>query len=87
MSLLIESLKCAFSFISLKKLFKSLSSSFLLCTFGVGKKVKFLLKCSYSLFEEESTVKLTTFPSGSDLYLIFSSIFLPNLTKFSLCLR
>ena len=86
-SLLIESWKCAFSFISLKKLFISLSSSFLLHTFGVGIKSKFLFKSLYSLFQNENAVKLTTFSSGLDLYLIDSSIFLRNLTKFSLRLR
>ena len=50
-------------------------------------KFKFLFKSLYSLFEKEDAVKLTTFPSGSDLYLIVSSIFLRNLTKFSLSLR
>ena len=50
-------------------------------------KFKSLLKSLYSLFEKENAVKLTTFPSGSDLHLIGSPIFLRNLTKFSLCLQ
>lgn len=83
-SLLIESLKYAFSFISLKKLFKSLSSSFQLYTFGVIMR-KFLFKSFYTVFEKENAVKLNTFISGSDVYLIVSSVFLHNLSKFSLC--
>ena len=47
---------------------------------------KFLFESLYSLFENENAVKLTTFPSGSDLYLIVSSIFLHNLTQSSYCL-
>ena len=50
-------------------------------------KFKFLIRVLDSLFEKENTVKFITFPSGSDLYLIFSSVFLCNLTKFSLCIR
>ena len=84
-SLLIEFLKWAISFISLNNLFKSLSSSFLLYTFGVGMKFNFFKKSLCSLFEKENTVKLITFYYGSDLYLINSSIFFRNLTRFSLC--
>ena len=86
-SFLNESLKCVFSFIGPKKLFKSLSSSFLLYTFDVGMKFTFLFKSLYSFFEKENAAKLLSVPSGSDLYLIVSSVFLRNLTKFSLCLR
>ena len=49
-SLLIESLKCVFSFISLNKLFKSLSNSFLLFTFWC------IYKSLYSLFEKVNAV-------------------------------
>ena len=78
-SIFIESLEWAFSFTSLKKLFMSLSSSFLLHTFGVGIKFNCFLKSLYSLFAKENAVILTAFPSGSDLYLIDSSMFLRNL--------
>ena len=60
---LIDSLKRAFSFISLQKFCKTLSSSFLFYTFGLGMKFKFLFKSLYSLYEKENVVRLTTFPS------------------------
>ena len=75
------------SFISLERLFKLLSSFFLLYTFVVGVKSKFLLKSFTLTLWERNAVKLTTFPSGSDLNLIDSSIFLRNWKKFSLILR
>lgn len=80
-------MKCPFSFISLKKLFKSLSTLFSLFTFSVGMKFKLLLKSLYSLFEKEYIAQLTTFPSRSGLYLIETLTFLRNLTRFSLYLR
>ena len=55
-SLLIESLKLVFIFISPKKLFKLLSSSLLCYAFGVGSKFKFLFKSLYSLFEKKMLV-------------------------------
>ena len=61
-------MKCTFSIISLKKLFKSLSGSLLLYTFGADIKFRFLFKSLYSLFEKKNAVKLNTFPSGSNLF-------------------
>ena len=75
------------SLISLERLFKLLSSLFLLYNFGVGVKSKFLFKSFTLIFWKRKAVKLTTFPSGSDLNLIDSSIFLRNSKKFSLLLR
>ena len=36
-------------------------------------KFKFLFKSVYSLFEKENAVTLTTFPSGSDLYMFLQT--------------
>ena len=47
-------------------------------------KFEFLFKSVYSLFEKENAVKLTTFPSGSDLYIIVSSNF-PVICQSSHC--
>ena len=69
------------SFISLERLFKLLSSLFLLYTFSLGVKSKFLFKSFTLIFWERKAVKLTAFPSGSDLNLIDSSIFLRNWKK------
>ena len=60
------SLKYVLSLISLKKSFKSVSSSFLLYTFGVGIKIKFLLKSLYSALVNECLVKLIIFLFRSD---------------------
>ena len=59
------SLKYALSLIRLKKSFKSASRSFLLYTFGVGIKFKFLFKSLYSVLVNECLVKLVIFPFGS----------------------
>ena len=53
-SLLIQFLNCAFSFVSVTKLFKLLSSLFLSYSFGADMKLKFLFKSLYSLFEKET---------------------------------
>ena len=50
----------------LKKSFKSASSLFLLHTFGIGIKFKFLFKSLYSALVNECLVKLIIFPFGSD---------------------
>ena len=76
------SLKYAFSLIRLKKSFKSASSSFLLYTFGVGIKFKFLFKSLYSALVNECLVKLI-FPFGLDWCLIDFSIVFRKLLKFS----
>ena len=75
------------SFISLERLFKLLSSLFLLYTFSVGVKSKFLFKSFTLTFWERKAVKLTAFPSRSDLNLIDSSIFLRNWKRFTLLLQ
>ena len=77
------SLKYAFSLIRLEKSFKSASSSFLLCTFGVGIKFKFLFKSLYSTLVNKCLVKLIIFPFGLDWCLIDFSIVFRKLLKFS----
>ena len=59
-------LKYALSLIHLKKSFESPSSSFLLYTFGVAIKFKFLFKSFYSVLVTQCLVKLIIFPFGSD---------------------
>ena len=59
------SLKYAFSLICLNKSFKSASSSFLLYTFSIGIKFKFLFKSLHSALVNECLVKLIIFLFGS----------------------
>ena len=56
------SLKYALTLVHLKKSFKSVSDSFLLYTFGVDIKFKFLFKCLYSALGNGCLVKLIIFP-------------------------
>ena len=60
------SLKHGFSLTRLKTSFKSASSLFLLYTFGVGLKFKFLFKSLYLALVNECLVKLYLFPFGLD---------------------
>ena len=79
-SILIKSSNCDFGFISLRKLFKLLSSSkSIICYL-------FYFWCLYEIWRL-TAVRLTILPYGSDLYLTDSLFFLRNSTKFSLCLR
>ena len=79
-SILIKSSNCAFGFISLRKLFKLLSSSKSIVCY------LFYFWCLYEIWRL-TAVRLTILPYGSDLYLTDSLFFLRNSTKFSLCLR